>query len=80
MMMCQGILKIAILRGIIATPMIKQIEEAKGSTELFGAGDPSALARKGDAEEVADLIAFLLSPQSSFVNGVIVPIEGGWIC
>ena len=43
--------------------MIKQIEEAKGSTELFGAGDPGALTQKGDAEEVAELIVFLLSPQ-----------------
>ena len=60
--------------------MIKQIEEAKGSTELFGAIDPGALARKGDAEEVAKSIAFLLSPESSFVNGVVIPIDGGWIC
>lgn len=60
--------------------MIRGIEEAKGSTDLFGAGDPGALARKGDAEEVAELIVFLLSRQSSFVNGVVVPIDGGWIC
>ncbi|KAH7311401.1 putative short chain dehydrogenase/ reductase [Stachybotrys elegans] len=70
----------AIAPGIIATPMIQQIEAAKGSTELFGAGDPGALARKGDANEVAELVIFLLSPQSSFINGVVVPIEGGWIC
>lgn len=60
--------------------MMEQIEQAKGSTELFGPGDPGALARKGDAEEVADLIAFLLSPQSSFINGAVVPIDGGWFC
>ncbi|KAI9164131.1 Short-chain dehydrogenase/reductase aba4 [Paramyrothecium foliicola] len=70
----------AIAPGIIATPMIQQIEEAKGSTELFGSGDPGALARKGDATEVAELIIFLLGPQSGFVNGVVVPVEGGWLC
>ncbi|KAF2726645.1 putative short chain dehydrogenase/ reductase [Polyplosphaeria fusca] len=70
----------AIAPGIIATPMITQIEEYKGSKELFGAGDPGALRRKGDAEEVAELIVFLLSDQSSFINGTIVPVEGGWIC
>ncbi len=57
--------------------MIKQIEEAKGSTELFGAVDRGALARKGDTEEVAKLITFLLSPESGFVNGIVVPIDGG---
>lgn len=60
--------------------MITGIEKAKGSTELFGKGDPGALARKGDAEEVANTIAFLLGPQSSFVNGVVLTIDGGWIC
>ena len=60
--------------------MMKQIEESKRSTELFGPGNPGALARKGDAEEVAELIAFLLSPQSSFINGAVIPIDGGWIC
>ena len=66
-------------RGIISTRVIKQIEEAKGSTDLFGAVDPGALARKGIAEEVAKSIAFLLNPESSFVNGVVVLIDGGWI-
>jgi NAD(P)-dependent dehydrogenase (short-subunit alcohol dehydrogenase family) len=60
--------------------MIKQIETYKGSTDLFGAVDPGALARKGDAEEVAELIVFLLSEQSSFINGTVIPVEGGWIC
>jgi NAD(P)-dependent dehydrogenase (short-subunit alcohol dehydrogenase family) len=68
------------LSGIIATPMISQIEAAAGTTELFGAGDPGALARKGDAEEVAAVVVFLLSDQSSFVNGVVLPVDGGWMC
>jgi hypothetical protein len=37
--------------GIIATPMIQQIEQAVGRTELFGEGDPGALGRKGSMKE-----------------------------
>jgi NAD(P)-dependent dehydrogenase (short-subunit alcohol dehydrogenase family) len=31
----------------------------------------------GRAEEVADAVAFLLSDQASFINGTILPIDGG---
>lgn len=72
----------AIAPGIIATPMVDQIYKAMGAGDFpgFGEGDPGALGRKGDPEEVAELVSFLLGPESGFVNGVVVPVEGGWIC
>ncbi|KAL8832583.1 MAG: hypothetical protein Q9170_004827 [Blastenia crenularia] len=76
----RGIRVNAIAPGIIATPMIRQIEVSKGSTELFGEGDPGALARKGDAEEVASLVVFLLSEASSFISGQVYNIDGGFVC
>jgi len=35
------------------------------------------LGRMGLADEVADTVAFLLSDQASFINGTILPIDGG---
>ena len=34
------------------------------------------LGRIAEPEEVATLICFLLSPAASFVNGVLVPVDG----
>ena len=39
------------------------------------AGTP--LRREGTAGEVADLVAYLASPESSFMTGVSVDINGG---
>jgi 3alpha(or 20beta)-hydroxysteroid dehydrogenase len=35
------------------------------------------LGRAGQPEEVAQLMVFLMSPESSYINGVDIPIDGG---
>ena len=38
---------------------------------------PNPMRRFGKPEEVGYLVAFLLSNQADFINGVVVPIDGG---
>jgi NAD(P)-dependent dehydrogenase (short-subunit alcohol dehydrogenase family) len=39
--------------------------------------EQTPLAREGQAEEVAAVVAFLLSAEASFVNGTDILIDGG---
>ena len=45
-----------------------------------GGGASVPLGRVGQPEEVAHLIAFLLSDESSFITGNCISIDGGWNC
>lgn len=63
-------------RGYVATPMSDTLEVQRGSLPVGMA----ALGRKGDPAEVGQLIAFLLSRESSFITGSVYTIDGGWLC
>lgn len=41
---------------------------------------PFAIKRKGEAAEVAQLIAWLLSDSTKYISGTVELIDGGWIC
>ena len=71
-----GIRVNAIAPGLIATPMTDALRE----DPVFGPfADlyPNAIGRPGKPEEVAALIAFLLSPESSLLVGTMILVDGG---
>ena len=49
----------------------------KGGEDLV---DDVALKRSGTPDEVAKLIAFLLSDESTYITGASISIDGGWFC
>jgi 3-oxoacyl-[acyl-carrier protein] reductase len=65
---------------------VNNIQPAAIQAEPFPTSGPAfeamqrlaSVGRFGKPEEVADLIAFLVSPQASFINGACLNIDGGW--
>ena len=68
--------------GMIDTPMSHAARLAVKSVkdETLAEAKNVALKRKGKAEEVAELIAFLLGDGASYITGNAVSVDGGWQC
>jgi 3-oxoacyl-[acyl-carrier protein] reductase len=63
--------------GITVTPRTSAMF---GSTSMRERLKDDPLGRPAEADEIAAVICFLLSPAASFVNGVLLPVDGASIC
>jgi NAD(P)-dependent dehydrogenase (short-subunit alcohol dehydrogenase family) len=81
-----GLTKVAALdyadRGIRVNvvapgPILTHHLAAAGSQAQRLAGQSTPMRRIGSAIEVANVVLWLCSPQSSFVTGAVIPIDGG---
>ncbi|RDJ22228.1 SDR family NAD(P)-dependent oxidoreductase [Bosea caraganae] len=72
-----GIRVNAVAPGIIDTPMVRGGFAQQFNALVAGAAIRTPLGRLGRPEDVAAVIAFLLSPGAAFVTGALIPITGG---
>lgn len=71
-----GIRLNAVAPGLIATPMTEALREDP-ELGVFADAYPTAIGRPGRPEEIAELIAFLLSDAASLLVGSVVFADGG---
>lgn len=72
-----GIRVNGIAPGLIATPMTVPTRTNPETARRFMEHTP--LGRFGDPEELVGPALFLVSPQSSYVTGVMLPVDGGYL-
>ncbi len=68
----------AICPGVFVTPMTKNLLKDKQMKQNIQNSVP--LKRAGKSDEIGGLAVYLASDESSYMNGSIITIDGGWTC
>ncbi len=63
--------------GFVRTPMLQPHLDADPGYEQALA-DQTPSARIGEADEIGELVCFLLSDRAAYVNGATITADGGW--
>lgn len=73
----QGVRVNAVAPGYVATALVADLA-ARGALNGASIESRTPLGRMGDPAEIAQAIAFLLSPAASYITGAVLPVDGGW--
>ena len=74
----RGVRVCSINPGYVATALVEQAM-ASASFSMEDLQRRTPLGRLGAPEEIAEVVAFLASPAASYVTGVQLPVDGGWL-
>jgi len=69
----KGVTVNAICPGLLDTEMTSHLDDAARAYYI----DQTPLQRPARLEEVAAVVRFLMSEEASYVNGVVLPVDGG---
>jgi NAD(P)-dependent dehydrogenase (short-subunit alcohol dehydrogenase family) len=67
----------AICPGAVRTAMSRQVQDDPALRQRLIENIPAG--RMAEPEDIANLVVFLASPQGTYLNGAILPMEGGLI-
>jgi NAD(P)-dependent dehydrogenase (short-subunit alcohol dehydrogenase family) len=74
----QGIRVNAVCPGAVRTPLLDRvIARTPEAKERLRAAEP--VGRFGTPEEIAAAVVWLCSEAASFVTGIAMPVDGGWV-
>jgi 3-oxoacyl-[acyl-carrier protein] reductase len=69
----KGITVNAVCPGLLDTEMTSHLDEPARAWYL----DQTPVARTGTLDEVSAVVRFLMSEEASYVNGTVIPVDGG---
>jgi D-sorbitol dehydrogenase (acceptor) len=79
-----GITVNAVVPGIVDTPLQREVQRARGARlgvsveeAIARAAENVPLGRLGTPEDVAEAVAFLISPEAGYMTGQLLVLDGG---
>ncbi len=73
----RGIRMNCTLPGAVTTPMLVEIEKVTPTALIDQVAQP--IGRRSSADEQANALLFLNSTQAGYINGAVLPVDGGFM-